>query len=186
MLVSTNIKDTWNGPTLNLTNNATMNATKTGILPLSRSLITYAEQTHIFDWLQCALLLSIGQLCGDDCISILDKIEIKNLKDKILIQNGHRNKTYRLWYIPISRLIIHRAHSIITRSKKEKLIQYPHGCFFHPRPIIFLKAIKNGNFFTWTGLNNEQFLNHLTPIIATAFGYMDQERKNLQLTKQVK
>ena len=55
-----------------------------------------------------------------------------------------------------------------------------------PHPKNLPEDDKNGNFLTWTGLNNEQFLNHLTPIIATAFGYMDQERKNLQLTKQVK
>ena len=46
-------------------------------------------------------------------------------------------------------------------------------------PGNFLKAIENGNLLTWPGLNNQQFLKHLPPIIATALGHLDQERKNL-------
>ena len=50
----------------------------------------------------------------------------------------------------------------------------------------FPEGNKNGNLLTWTGLNNQQLLNHLPPSITTALGNMDQERKNLQSTKQVK
>ena len=48
MLVLTNIKDAQNGPTLQIPNNETMNATKTGILPLLISLITHEKKAHVF------------------------------------------------------------------------------------------------------------------------------------------
>ena len=49
-----------------------------------------------------------------------------------------------------------------------------------------LKAIKNGNFLTCPGLNNQSLLKHVPPSIATELGNMEQERKKLQLKKQVK
>ena len=51
---------------------------------------------------------------------------------------------------------------------------------------MFLNSIKNGNFLTWPGLNNEQLLKHLPPIISTDLGHLYQELKNLQSKKQVK
>ena len=76
---------------------------------------------------------------------------------------------------------------IITKDRKNtELIQYLHGFCFSPTPRTFLKAIKNGNFLTWPGLNNQQLLNPIPPSIATALGHLDQERKNLQSTKSIK
>ena len=71
-------------------------------------------------------------------------------------------------------------------QEKEELIQYLHECCVRSTPRNFLKAIKNGNFLTCPGLNNQQLLDNLPPSIATALGHLDQERKNLQPTKNVK
>ena len=117
-------------------------------------------------------------MCDDDCIAILDKNEINILKGKKLILKGHRNNIDGLWDIPISRPERHDALVFITRDKtKTELTQYLHGLCFSPTLRTFLKEIKNGNLLTWTGLNNPQLLKHLTPIITTALGHMDQERK---------
>ena len=66
------------------------------------------------------------------------------------------------------------------------MIQYLHGCWFRPTPRTFLNSIENGNLLTWPGLNNQHLMKHLPPIIVTALGHLDQERKNLQSIKQVK
>ena len=84
MLLLTNLKDTRDGPTFQLPNNATMNAEKTGIVPLSGSLINHAKKSHVFGGLHSASLISLVQLHEDDCISILDKIEINILKTRHL------------------------------------------------------------------------------------------------------
>ena len=74
----------------------------------------------------------------------------------MLILKVHRNKTDGLWDIPISRQFRHRAHAIITWDKTNTdLIQYLHGRCFGPTQRTFMKAIKNGNLLTWTGLNNQ-------------------------------
>ena len=81
----------------------------------------------------------------------------------------------------------HRAHVIITRDKtKIELIHYLHGWCFRFTPKTFLKAIKNWNFINLLGLNNQQLLKYLPPVIATALEHLEQERNNLQSTKQVK
>ena len=63
------------------------------------------------------------------------------------------------------------------KQNKKELIQYIHGCCFSPTPITFLREIKNLNFLTWPGLNNQHLLKHLPLIIATALGHLDQEQK---------
>ena len=128
MLVLTNLKYTCYRPTFQLPNNANINVTKRGSIPLSGILRTYAKKAHVFDELHSALLISLVQLCEVYCMAILDKNDINILKNKIHILKGHINKTDILWYIPISRPLRHRAHAIITREKiKKELIQYIHG-----------------------------------------------------------
>ena len=86
MLFLTNTKDTRNGPTVKLPNNATMNSKKMGILPLSRSLSTQAKRhTRLMDY--------TVHLSDDDCSAILDKKEINIIKNKKLILKGNRNMT---------------------------------------------------------------------------------------------
>ena len=84
MLVLLDLKDTPDGPTFQSPNNATINAKKTGSIPLSGSLSTHAKKSHVFDGQHSASLVSLGQLCYDDCISILDKNEINILKKRHL------------------------------------------------------------------------------------------------------
>ena len=187
MLVLTNVMDTRDGPTVQLPNNETTRAAIAAKHTLENSLSAHAKNAQIFDGLHSASLISLGQLCDNDCIYILDKNKINILKGKTLIFKGHRNKTYGLWDIPISIQVRNFALSIIKIDKtKTELIQYLHECCFSLIPRTLLKAIKNGNFLTWPFLNNQQLLKHLTPIIATALGNMEQYRKNLQSTKHVK
>ena len=187
MTVLTYIKKTKDIPIVQLPNNETMSETRTGNIPLASSLSNHAKKAHIFDGIHSASLISLGEMFDDDCVAIFDKNEINILKRKTPILKGHRNKTYGLWDIPISRPVLHRAMEIITKENtKTELIQYIHGCCFILTPRTLLKAIKNGNFLTWKGLNNKQLLKHLEPIIATALGHLYQERKNLQSTKNVK
>ena len=51
------------------------------------------KKAHMFDVLPSASLISLGQMCDNDCIAILDKNDINILKNTKLILKGHRNKT---------------------------------------------------------------------------------------------
>ena len=164
-----------------------MNRTKKGNTPLSGNLSLHAKKAHIFDGLYIASLIYLCQLCNDYCITVLDKNEIKILKYSKLILKEHRNKSDGLWDIPISNPLVYRAHVIITRDKKNTdIIQYLNGCCFRSTSRKFLKAIKNGKFLTWIGLNNQTFLKRIPMSILTVLGNLDQEHNKLQLTKQLK
>ena len=110
MSVLNNVKDTRDGPTVQLPNNETVITTRTENIPLESSLRDHSKNSHIFDGLHIASFISLGQLCDNDCVAILDKNEIIILKGKTLILKGHRNKTYGLWDIPISGLV--RQHNM--------------------------------------------------------------------------
>ena len=86
------------------------------------------KKAQIFDGLHSDSLISLGQMCDDDCTTILYNNEINMIKHKKIILKGHINKTEVLWEILISIPLRHRAHTIITRNKtKTELIQYLHG-----------------------------------------------------------
>ena len=69
-----------------------MSTTRTGNTPLASSLSAHAKKAHIFDGLFNALLISLGKLCDDDCVAILDKNEINIIKGKTIILKAHINK----------------------------------------------------------------------------------------------
>ena len=132
-----------------------MSATIKGNNPLAISLNPNTKKAHIFNGLHSASLISLCQLCDDDCVAILDNNEINILKGRTLILKGHRNMTDGLWYIPITIPVMHCATVIITKDKTDtEIVKYLHGCCFILTPRTFLKALNNGNFLTWQGLIN--------------------------------
>ncbi len=71
-----------------------------GHIPIPR-LGLQATEAHIFDKLQSSSLISLGQLCDDDCTVLLNKrylLAFKNLHHNLY---GTRNKTDGLWDIHI-------------------------------------------------------------------------------------
>ena len=80
VLVRTDITDISNGPTVQLPNNSTISATHTGQIPLSSRLSKQVLKSHIFDEIYSASLISLGRLCDNDSVAILDKNEINIAK----------------------------------------------------------------------------------------------------------
>jgi hypothetical protein len=58
-----------------------------------------AKTAHVLDGMTNSLLISIGQLCDDDCGAILDKQRLQVFKNSKCILMGPRNKTDGLWDI---------------------------------------------------------------------------------------
>ena len=61
------------GPTVTLPNNTTITSTARGRLPLHDSLSREATTTAILPNLHSSSLISLGQLCDDDCQVLLNK-----------------------------------------------------------------------------------------------------------------
>ena len=67
------IKKLTSSPNIHLPNNETIQATEIGKLHIHSSLTELASQVQILPQLKNSLLVSIGQLCDDNCIAIFDK-----------------------------------------------------------------------------------------------------------------
>jgi hypothetical protein len=80
--VLTNIQDTPFGPSVTLPNSTDIQATQSGQLHLRPSLSKRAKKAHILSGIPISSLISIGQLCDDDCIAVLNKHKLKVFKDK--------------------------------------------------------------------------------------------------------
>ena len=116
-----------------------MNMTNTRNISLSGNMILHIKKAQIFDGLHSDLIISLGQLCSNYCIAILNKDVVNILKHSKIVLKGNRNKEDGLWGIPVSRPLRYRSHAIITRDRTNtELIQYLHGCCF--RPLIGMET----------------------------------------------
>ena len=154
-----NIKPHTNGPSVLLPDSTTISATAHGTLPLHPSLTPQSTLSHIFDNLTNSSLISIGQLCDDDCIVIFDKNAIHILKNNQCILRGTRNTSDGLWDIKLPHNTLSspstsdafRSMNIIIQKDQSKsnLAQYLYSCCGSPPVSTFLKAARNGNLITW-------------------------------------
>ena len=193
-MVLDDVRDDTNGPTVILPDTSTLTATKKGRLPIP-NLSPQARKTAIFDNLQNSLI-SLGQLCDDNCSVHLSKHKLVAIKDNKILLQGTRSKSGDgLWDIPLPaptpacppppQLHSHQpTMNIIIRKNQAKtdLIRYLHGCCFFPTKNTWIEAINNGHFISWPGLTAELVRKHLPPSIETAKGLLNQERGGLQST----
>ena len=89
------------GPAVTLPNNTTIRATKQGNIPINATLSSRAKNVVILPSLKSASLISLGQLCDDNCKVLLDKHKLYAVKKNTLVLQGDRNKDDGLWDIKI-------------------------------------------------------------------------------------
>jgi hypothetical protein len=85
-----------------LPNNDTIQASQTGKLPLHPSLSDNATTAHFLDGITNSSLISLGQLCDDNCIAIFTKQKMHVYKDNTCVLSGTHNHTDGLWDIPLA------------------------------------------------------------------------------------
>jgi hypothetical protein len=71
----------------------------------------------------------------------------------------------------------------MTTIIKKDLINYLHAACFSPVKSTWIKAIKNGNFSSWPGLNEQNVEKFLSKSTSTAKGHLNQQRQNSRTTK---
>ena len=147
-----------NSPRVSLPDNSVIRGTEQGHLPLNpASLSDTATQVHVFPHLSSASLLSLGQLCDDDCKIYLNKTSMKVYKDDKIVLTGTRNLTDGLWDVSLTTVQLPAsttsspspkrqvANVIIQKNQTTKdLARYLHAACGSPPISTFLKAIKDG------------------------------------------
>ena len=78
------------GPIVNLPNNECMASNEGGYLPFP-GLSNKARTANIYNNLQSASLISVGQLCDNGCIVAFDNQAVYAIKNGNIILQGYRN-----------------------------------------------------------------------------------------------
>ena len=174
-----------------LPNNDTIAVTKQGILPMNHGISPAGRKASVLPGLKNTSILSLGQLCDDNCTIALTKCDMKVYKNNNMIMSGLRNHTDGLWDVKITPqipLTISEKVNVIIRldGAKMDLANYLHASLFSPMPSILNKAIINKHLITWPGIDNINVKKFLNDNIPMRLGHLNQERKGLRSTKIVK
>ena len=81
------------GPSVLLPNIESIQPTNQGQLPISTNLQYNAQTLMILPQLKIVSLISIGQLCDDDCYLLLNKKKLYDSKESELTLEGNRNNS---------------------------------------------------------------------------------------------
>jgi hypothetical protein len=100
-----------NGPTVLSASGDIMRSRVSGLLPLSPLLSDTAQKAFVLDDLRTGTLVSLAQLCDDDCIAVFSKFDVKILKNNQVIITGVRTDN-GLWSIPLH-TTQHQANGIL-------------------------------------------------------------------------
>jgi hypothetical protein len=159
-----------------------MTSKLSGLLPLSPLLSDVAQRAFVLDDLRTGTLVSLAQICDDDCTAIFSKKDVKIVKNREIIINGTRTLN-GLWSIPIQP-ILHQANGILRLDKpRAELATYYHATLGSPVPSTLLRAIRRGHLTTFPQLTTQLISKHLPKSIATVLGHQDKEAKHLRSTK---
>ena len=85
-----------------LPNNTTITPSHKGVFQISNKLSTDAQQATVLPHLKNSSLISIGQLCDDDCNVELTKKELIANKNETIILRGKQNRSDGLWDIRLT------------------------------------------------------------------------------------
>jgi hypothetical protein len=171
------------GPMIHSASGTSMPATQQGNLNLSKKLSASAQTAYVLDDLKTGTLISLAQLCDDDCIAIFSKYEVQIVKQDQVIIKGKRMPN-GIWSIPITQTTTHQANAILrTDQPKQELAAYLHAALGSPAPSTLLRAIRNGHLTTIPGLTTNLISKHLPKSLATTLGHQDQEANNIRSTK---
>ena len=160
-----------------------MPTTLQGQLLLSDKLSPSAQFAFVLDDLQTGALVSLGQLCDDNCIAIFAKCNVQLLKHNEVIVKGTRMPN-GLWSILITQDKIHQANGMLCTGKpKQELATYLHAALGSPVPSTLLRSIRKARLTTFPGLTASLISKHLPEAVATVPGHQDQEAKHLRSSK---
>ena len=181
------------GPYVKVADGRIMSPTKKASLPLPKGFTRQARLAYSFNNLKSGTLISIGQLCDDDCVAIFSKYDVKIIRNNKILIRGRRTDN-GLWKLPIgsnhaaptttSSNNEHVANGVIQLdSTKRELAEYYGATLFNPVKSTIIHAINRHHFDTWPGMTSKLIRKHLPKRLATAQGHLDQEAKNLRSTQ---
>ena len=158
----TNCKQLQHKVVASLPNNAKIAASYEGVFNLHPKL---QVKSLIFPELHNESLLSVGQVCDQDCTAIFNKKEMKIVKDNQTLFKGYRDYSDGLWKLNMNEL---KLNYIVRKdTNKSGLARYLHAYAFSPVISTLETCVKKSNFITWPGVDKLNFKKLLQNLEAT-------------------
>jgi hypothetical protein len=170
---------------VNMPNGTTIQSSHTCNLLLT-DLPHQARQAHILPGLVHNYLISVGQLCGNECSVTFTQDHVTVYRNGINAMYGSRDPKSRLWRVDLKQKMnpsISQCNHAHDNNNQKDLMNYLHAACFSPVKSTWIKAIKNGNFSSWPGLNEHNVEKYLSKSTSTAKGHLNQQRQNARTTK---
>jgi hypothetical protein len=145
-----------------------------------------ARQAHILPGLVHNSLISVGQLYDNECSVTFthDQVTVSiNGKD---VMYGSRDPKSRLWRVNLKQKMntkIAQCNHAHDNNNQQDLINYHHAACFSPVNSTWIKAMKNGFFSSWPGLNEHSVEKYLSKSTSTTKGHLSQQRQNARTNK---
>jgi hypothetical protein len=170
---------------VNMPNGTTIQSSHTCNLLLT-DLPHQARQAHILPGLLDNSLISVGQFCDNEYSLTFthDQVTVsRNGKEVMYVSQYPKS---RLWRVNLNQKMkpdIAQCNHAHDNNNQKYLINYLHAACFSPVKSTWIKAIKNGNFSSWPGLNEQNVEKYLSKSTSTAKGHLNQQRQNARTTK---
>jgi hypothetical protein len=145
-----------------------------------------ARQAHILPGLVYNSLISVGQLCDNECSVILTQDQVMVSRNGKDVMYGSRDPKSRLWRVNLNQKMntkIAQCNHAHDNNNQKDLINYLHAACFSPVKSTWIEAIKNGFFSSWPGLNEHSVEKYLSKSTSTAKGHLNKQRQNARTTK---
>ena len=97
---SDNMQQLIDGPITTLPNSGIVKAAHKGVLPLHDTFSDQAKEALVYPEITNESLLSIGQICNDNCLTLFSKKNIHIFKEDRLILTYIYSSSDGLWDIP--------------------------------------------------------------------------------------
>ena len=151
---------------------------------LSPALKSTSQYAFVLGDLKIGTVISLSQLCDNDCIALFMKYRVKIIMNIKVIITGQQDDN-GLWSIPLAPAPPPlQADGILRLNKtKSELAAHHHASLGSPSTSTLLRSIRSGHLLTFPGLTSDLIIKHLPKSIATTFGHQDQEAKNLRSTQ---
>ena len=112
----------YNGPSVILPDADSIPPSHQGNITISKELSQQAQRGTILPKLQSSSLISLGQICVDNCKVLLEKKELHAIKNNKVVLKGYCNFQDGLWDIPILKTNI-TPNNIVWPSSRASI--YP-------------------------------------------------------------
>jgi hypothetical protein len=145
-----------------------------------------ARQAHILPGIVHNSLISVGQLCDSQCSVTFTHNQVTVSRKGKEVMYGSRDPKSRPWRVNLNQKVnpeIAQCNHAHDNNNQKDLINYLHAACFSPVKSTWIKAIKNGFFSSWPGLNEHSVEKYLSKSTSTAKCHLNQQRQNARTTK---